>query len=168
MFICSVTLTKEKIALLLAICLMIILLSGVCISFFTSERYDTHSERRGFLEQYGWKTADKPCFKETVTLPKTVEELSADYETLQNRQGFSIVPYLGKTLKKYTYTVTNYPNSPASVYANVLLYRGNIVACEIVCPDFKNGFIEPVIRENVPAGQDVILKEHNHKRGTTL
>ena len=168
MFICSVTLTKEKIALLLAICLMIILLSGVCISFFTSERYHTHSERRRFLEQYGWQTADKPFWKETVTLPGKIEELPVDYETLQNRQGFSMIPYLGKTLQKYTYTVTNYPDSQATVYANVLLYRGSIVACEIVCPDFKNGFIEPVISEQVSASQDVILKEHNHKEGTRL
>ncbi len=157
MLIYSVTLTKEKLAFLLAISLTVILLLGIGISMVTSEHYYSHTARRRFLEQYGWKTGNKTFFKETMTLPANPEDFSKEYEELQNRQGLTLVPYLGKTLQKYTYPVTNHPNAKAPVYANVLLYRGRIVACDIVCPDFQNGFLEPVIQENVPATEDIIL-----------
>ena len=168
MFICSVTLTKEKLALILAICLIATLLLGIGLSCTKTERHCSHSARRRFLEQYGWQTDDKPFSKETLTLSREWEAADTEYEALQNRQGFSLVPYLGKTLQKYTYKVTNHPECQSQVYANLLLYRGKIVACDILCPDFQNGFIEPVIRENVPINQDVILKKYSNRKGNKL
>ena len=148
MFICSITLTKERIAFLLAVFLVVLLVLGTGISYFSAERYLSHSARRRFLEQYGYETEATPFSKETLTLPRQGDEWYLQYEALQNQQGLTLSPYFGKTVKKYTYRITNYPDTAATVYANLFLYRGRIIACDLLCPDVKNGFLEPLIPQN--------------------
>lgn len=150
MFICSVTLTKERIALLLALFLILLLVLGTLTSFLSAERLLTNQGRRQFLTDQGLHPAKSAYQIEAITLPTDFDTYLSDYEVLQQSQGLSLLPYGGKRVKKYTYRIA-FPDYDKPVYANLLLYRGVLIACDLTCPDFQDGWIRPLL-QTTPEG----------------
>jgi hypothetical protein len=64
----------------------------------------------------------------------------AAYNELQRTQGLDLTPYAGKTVERYTYTVTNYNGFDGTVLANLLVYRGRVIGGD-VCSADTNGFL---------------------------
>ena len=62
------------------------------------------------------------------------------YNELQLKQGFDLTPYLGETLERYIYCVTNHPDRPKGCQADLYVYDGEVVAGDVVCTG-ANGFI---------------------------
>lgn len=147
MFICSVTLTKERIALLLAIALILLLISGVFLSPHSEETLRTNDDRRQFLQSHGITAEKKPYRTETLRLPQEFDSFFEEYEALQKKQGLSLLPYRGKSVKKYTYRILDNPDSEMPVYANLWIRGGKLVACDLACPDFHNGWVKPLLSE---------------------
>ncbi len=147
MFICSVTLTKARIALILAIVLMLMLILGVFLSPRTENTFRTNGERKQFLESHGLAPDKTPYRTETLRLPQTLDSFLEEYEALQKSQGLSLLPYCGKTVKKYTYLILSYPNCDKPVYANLLVSGKKLVACDLTCPDFREGWVKPLLPE---------------------
>lgn len=145
MFICSITLTKERIALLLVICLVILLIAGVLVSSVRYDNFRSNKARIHFLKAYIPLVDDKPFSTETLTLPDRFDSLWESYEALQIEQGFSLVSYRGKQVTKYTYLLPDDPQNASPVYANLLVYRGKLIACDLTCPDFQSGWVKPLI-----------------------
>ena len=145
MFIYSITLTKEKILLWLVLFLLLVLIAGTGISSFSADCYFTNASRRRFLLDAGWQTQSKAFSKETLTLPSKLDDFYIEYEALQNQQGLSLLPYLGKNVKKYTYRITNTPEDGQPAFANLLCYRGKLVACELVRPSLQAGSLSPIL-----------------------
>ena len=58
---------------------------------------------------------------------------------MQARQGFDLERLKGKRVKQVTYTVTNYPDG-TDVVADLLVYRGNVVAGDISSMKTDGGF----------------------------
>ena len=94
----------------------------------------SNEERVAYLESLGWQVAPEPLETLQFLLPETLEEPYLSYNTLQMAQGFDLTAYCGKQLSRYTYTVTNYPNRPAGVQANLYLCEDIPVAGDIFCP----------------------------------
>ncbi|MFR4757027.1 MAG: DUF4830 domain-containing protein [Evtepia gabavorous] len=69
----------------------------------------TNADRVAFLEGYGWIVSQEPAAVEDIRLPDTFDASYDEYLSLQKSQGFDLSQYAGKTVKRYTYQVSNYP-----------------------------------------------------------
>lgn len=145
MFIYSFTLTKEKLAFLLAIILIVLLVCGVLISFLQEDSLLTNRGRVAFLQSYGLSPIKSPYSIQTLTLPISFDQFYEEYEVLQKKQGLSLMPYQGKKVKKYTYQIINDTAKP--LFANLFLKGRKLIACDLTCPDFKEGWVKPLLPE---------------------
>ena len=62
---------------------------------------------------------------------------------MQKKQGLDLEKYKGKTAKRYSYVVTNYPGVPEGVRANMVVYNDKIIAgdiCSLELDGFMHGF----------------------------
>ena len=59
---------------------------------------------------------------------------------MQQLQGLDLSDYKRKSVTRYTYLITNYPNYEGKVYANLLIYKDRVVGGD-VCSADVNGFI---------------------------
>ncbi len=93
-------------------------------------------EPSAYLESLGWEVED--CIScESFVLADTVGE---DYLALQREGGFDISGYVGCTLVRYTYPVTNYPTGEENVLADLLVYEGRVVGGDLRSADL-DGFL---------------------------
>ena len=99
-----------------------------------------NEDRIGFLRQFGWEVSPEETESEQVTIPAEFDKVFAGYNEIQKRQGLDLSKYKGKTMMRYTYDVTNYPDYEGKVQANILVYRGKVIGGDICSADI-NGFI---------------------------
>lgn len=109
----------------------------------------TNEQRVTYLNGLGWEVDAEPLESLKLTLPDKMEEPYLSYNALQLRQGFDLTPYLGETLERYTYRVTNYPDHPKGCQADVYVYDGAVVAGDVICAG-ANGFIDTL---DFPTGE---------------
>ena len=101
----------------------------------------TNEERVAYLNSLSWEVDEEPLEALRLTLPEEMAEPYRSYNELQLRQGFDLTPCLGKTLERFTYRVTNYPDHPKGCQADLYTCDGVIVAGDIICTG-ANGFID--------------------------
>ncbi|MDD3347283.1 DUF4830 domain-containing protein [Oscillibacter sp.] len=104
----------------------------------------TNEERVTYLESLGWQVESEPVETLQLLLPKKLEEPYLSYNDLQLTQGYDLSPCCGKRLSRYTYAVTNYPDRPSGVQANLYLCEDLPVAGDIFCPD-ADGFQDTLV-----------------------
>ena len=154
MFVCSVrasTLRFIGVAVLCAVLLFgtLILSDGrlVAAASGTSVSYtgaDTDAGRIDFLEKQGWSVKREVVEEATFTLPEEFDRGRPGYNEIQKTQGLDLSRYRKKKVTRYTYEVTNYPNYEGTVYANLIVYRGRIIAADLSSAD-PLGFVTGVI-----------------------
>ncbi len=102
--------------------------------------------RIGFLGAFGWETGPQPASIEEVVIPETFGEVYAQYNELQKAQGLDLAKYAGKTVRRYTYEVLNYPGAEDTVYADLLIYKNRVIGadvCSAKLAGFMHGLIAP-------------------------
>ncbi len=101
-----------------------------------------------YLASFGWETAPEPLEIREVRLPEEFDDVYQNYNAIQRGQGFDLTPYAGKRVKRWTFTITNYPGEPADgvIRANVLVWRGKIIGGD-VCSVRLDGFMHGFARE---------------------
>lgn len=104
------------------------------------ENVKTSEDRIRFLSQFGWQVQETPLQETTVTIPAEFDKVFLAYNNIQQQQGLDLGTYQKKTVERYTYTVTNYPDYTGKVYANLLIYRGRVIGGDICAADVT-GFI---------------------------
>jgi hypothetical protein len=62
---------------------------------------------------------------------------------IQKKQKLNLEKYKGKTAKRYTYVITNYPDTTETVYLNLIIYKNKVIAGD-VCSADVNGFIHGI------------------------
>jgi len=97
-----------------------------------------------FLKQYGWVVDEEPIEECEITIPKEFDKVLSTYNEIQKQQGLDLTKYQRKSTKRYTYKVTNYPNYEGTVYANIITYRGKVIAGDICSADSR-GFIHTLL-----------------------
>lgn len=105
-----------------------------------------NDSRIAFLGAFGWETAEQPSSIEEVVIPKTFGEVYAQYNELQKTQGLDLEKYAGKTVRRYTYEVLNYPGADDTVYADLLIYKNRVIGadiCSAKLAGFMHGLIAP-------------------------
>lgn len=104
------------------------------------ERIRSNEDRIAFLAQFGWEVSAEPTESTTVTVPREFDKVFAAYNELQRTQGLDLTGYGGRTVERYTYTVTNYQGYEGTVLANLLVYRGRVIGGDI-CSAEQSGFL---------------------------
>ena len=105
----------------------------------------SNEERIAFLAQFGWEVEQTPNESTTVTVPAEFDKVFAAYNELQRKQGLDLSDFSGRTVERYTYTVTNYQGYEGTVYANLLIFRGRVIGGDICTAD-SNGFLHGFAR----------------------
>lgn len=152
MVMVTAKLSKQKLLLIAALLVVVVVVLCLCLhgSGNSSETPDTAQEpvavdvktnegRVAFLASFGWEVAEEPVQTQEVRVPTEPNEVFQRYNELQISQGYDLTQYSGKTLRRYVYTVTNYPAADGGpYYATVLVYK-NEVAGGDVCSAAQNG-----------------------------
>ena len=152
MFIWSITLTKEKIALLLAVLLIFTLIAGICVTYLQEDSLRTNTGRIRLLARCGLSSDSSPVSVQSFKIPQEFDAFFREYEALQQKQGLSLLPYCKKTVKKYTYLVSEADQKP--LYANLFIKNGTLIACDLTCPDLTEGFVKPLLLHTKTAQEE--------------
>lgn len=105
----------------------------------------TPEDRLAYLESYGWLVSQEPLAVEELLVPKEMGSEYDDYLALQKSQGFDLAKYAGKTVKRYTYQILNYPTGEQGVQVSLLMYKNTVVAADVLSPAL-NGFMHGLAR----------------------
>lgn len=152
MFIYSVRASSVRFFGFIAIVLVLLfgavsVLDGgtVYASSDSSVSYDgmsTDEARLAFIRQFGLEVDESSMTSEAFTMPDSFDRVILGYNELQKRQGLDLSKYAKKRVTRYTWRVTNY-NCDGEVYANLFIYRGRVVACDVSSAD-PTGFVLPL------------------------
>ena len=97
-----------------------------------------------FFKKYGFELSDSTLETANVTLPSELTPVYENYNTLQIQAGLDIMPYLGKTVKRYTFAVLNFPfETDSPVRANALVYNGKIIAIDLMTVNSDGFMLSP-------------------------
>ena len=111
------------------------------------EKIRDNDDRIEFLSQFGWKVEDEPLETVEVVIPTEFDTVFAGYNEIQKAQGLDLGKYKKKTVTRYTYEVTNYPDYNGTVHANVIVYRNRVIGGDICTADV-DGFIHGFEKNN--------------------
>ena len=101
----------------------------------------TNEERVAYLEGLGWQVEPQPIETLDLQLPEKLEGEWDAYAKLQKGQGLPFSEFAGQAVKRYTYTVTNYPGRSQGVQANLYICEDRPAAGDIFCAG-ADGFQE--------------------------
>ena len=153
MFICTVRAQTVRFAGVL--CLALAILFGVAViadagaaivppeetvETVSFSRVKTDEDRLKLLTDLGWKTTGEVVEEESFTLPETFDRVLLGYNEIQKDQGLDLIRYRKKKVTRYTYEITNYPDYEGRVYANLIVWRGRVIAGDISSAD-PMGFV---------------------------
>ncbi len=113
---------------------------GEDVNHISYEKIKTNEDRIGFLASFGWQVEAEPTEATTVKIPTTFDKVFSTYNELQKQQNLDLSKFSGKTVERYTYTVTNYEGYEGTVFANLFVWRGRVIGGDICTAD-TNGFI---------------------------
>ena len=140
MFIYTAKFSKKKAViflLLLAVVLcLIIVLAGhhdmeKSADDAFSQAAETNERRVEYLNSFGWEVSDEPVEEQQIVIPKEFSSVYDEYNEIQKKQGFDLADYAGLDAVRYTYEVRNYPDYSGRVCANLILYKGRVIAGDI-------------------------------------
>ncbi len=149
MFIITAKFDRKKLILgalvlvvLAAAVLLLVLPSGDSASAGSFDAVvKTNEQRVRYLESFGWKVSPEPIEEQAVTIPRDFSRVYAAYNTLQQKQGFDLKKYAGLQAVRYTYEITNHPSASDRVVADMIVYRGAVIAADVQCVSAE-GFME--------------------------
>ncbi len=104
---------------------------------------NTNEDRVGFIESLGIMVKDAPVSDEVFTAPDSFDRILAGYNEVQKAQGLDLTKYRGKRITHYAYEVENF-DYEGKVYANLYVYKGRIVGCDISSLD-GGGLLSPLV-----------------------
>lgn len=107
---------------------------------FNFSKIKTNEDRIAFLTQFGWTVQSNPIEEVSLTIPAEFDKVFVSYNELQKQQGLDLSKYKRKSVTRYTYIVTNYPDYSGTVYANIIVYRGRVIGGDICTADIC-GFV---------------------------
>ena len=136
--------------------LAVLVLIAIAVSaFFLIPRGE---KRQTFPGMTGEAEAE-PQYVREVVIPAKFNDVYAAYNTMQQAQGFDLLPYAGEKCTQYRYRITNYPNTPDGVFATLLVFEGNIIGGDVASgaeDGFMHGFAADSARYEMPKS---VIKE---------
>ena len=115
--------------------------SGAVVSTSASPKgVKSNDDRVAYLESYGWTVDSEAVSVEELVIPEEFDDTYTQYLALQSAQGFDLTKYAGKRVKRYAYTITNYPSGETGVQAGLLVYKNTVIGGEVLSSQM-DGFI---------------------------
>lgn len=110
-----------------------------------SIKASTPEERMSFLSQYGWEVNEEPTEVTEIIIPAEFDDTYTAYNEIQKAQGFDLSAYAGVRVKRWTYSVNNYPGyeNKNCIRVNMLVYDGLVIGgdvCSVELDGFMHGF----------------------------
>ena len=109
-------------------------------------RYDGADDKDGriaFLAQFGIEVNSESESEEAFTMPEDFDRVILGYNELQKAQGLDLSKYEKKKVTRYSYEVTNCQEGDGAAIANLIVYRGRVIACDYSSAD-PSGFVKPL------------------------
>ncbi len=100
---------------------------------------ETEEQRLAYLTELGWTVNTQPIETLDLQLPSPLDGEWENYAALQEQQGLPFRQFAGQTVRRYTYTVTNFPNVEKGVQVNLYVSGGQLIGGDVVATG-KNGF----------------------------
>ena len=110
------------------------------VSSYNFSKIKSNDDRIEFLKQFGWTVESTAVEEKNVTIPNEFDKVFVGYNDLQRQQGLDLSKYKNKSVTRYTYKITKYPDYEGTVYANILVYRGKVIGGD-VCSAASDGFV---------------------------
>lgn len=141
---------KKHIFKIISVILTAVIILLLFMYFNKGEKVNTNlksnSERVTFLNNYGYIVSPKPNTEE-IKIPENFGEIYEEYNNLQISQGFDLSKYKGEECTLFSYTVLNYPDYAENVNANLIIYHGILIGCDLTLNE-ENGFTKALITTN--------------------
>ena len=135
MMVMTAKVNLKKIAILLGVLVLAVIalaaLLGNSSQPTAAGAVSDNDARVRFLQDLGWEAAATPVESGRVKIPAEPSEVFDRYAQLQKSQGYDLAPYAGKTVMRYVYQITNYPDATEPVYATLLVYKDQIIGGDI-------------------------------------
>lgn len=113
------------------------------VSLYTAETAD---DRLKFISDLGWIVDEEPVEVRQIAIPQEFDDVYSNYNEIQLSQGYDLTKYAGRSAKRWTYIIRNYPDVSSDedyVRINLLVCDGKIIAgdvCSIKLDGFMHGF----------------------------
>lgn len=157
MFVVSVSSKRfKKIALCLG---LVIALAGGILIYVCSLRAENNADNISitnnivdgseglldFISSYGWEVVREPEDVREVIIPVEFDDVYTNYNSIQTAQGYNLEKYAGERVKKWTFTVLNYPQyeNRDCIKINLLVFEGKVIGgdvCSVELDGFMHGF----------------------------
>ncbi|GHU54771.1 hypothetical protein FACS1894132_09900 [Clostridia bacterium] len=137
------TWTRNLIAGALAIAVML----GIILLIFHNKAnidtnlYNKNFNRISYINLQGWNIDENAYSEQDIIIPEKFNEIYKKYNNIQQKQGWDLSDYKGKSVTEYVYKIKNYNNGEDNVYARVLVISNRIIGGDIFKME-QNGFIK--------------------------
>ena len=107
---------------------------------------ETADDRLAFISELGWIVDEEPIEIRQIAIPQEFDEVYDNYNEIQLSQGYDLTEYAGRSAKRWTYVIRNYPDVSADedyIRINLLVCDGKIIGgdvCSIRLDGFMHGF----------------------------
>ena len=113
------------------------------VSLYTAETAD---DRLKFISDLGWIVDEDPVEVRQIAIPQEFDDVYSNYNEIQLSQGYDLTKYAGRSAKRWTYIIRNYPDVSENedyVRINLIVCDGKIIGgdvCSIKLDGFMHGF----------------------------
>ena len=113
-----------------AVIFMLIMARGL---FLPGTEFDLNSTegREAYLNSLGWEIKTESEAFRTVIVPDKLEGIMAQYNRMQQAQGYDLSLHLGESCSQYSYELTNYTDAEGTVLVTLYIQDGNLIAADI-------------------------------------
>lgn len=92
----------------------------------------TEEDRLNFIKSFGWEVQTEPVEVMEMIVPTEFDNVYNQYNYIQKLQGYDLLRFKGKRIKRWTYRVTNYPGKPnETVNINILIYNEKVIGGDV-------------------------------------
>ena len=98
-----------------------------------------------FISTFGWEVDEEPDEVREVIIPAEFDDVYNNFNAIQLKQGYDLQKYAGERVKRWTYTIKNYPEyvDQECIKINILVYKGEVIGgdvCSVRLDGFMHGF----------------------------
>lgn len=140
--------TKKK-ALLIVFAVAAIVLLFILLKNNADTKPDlrTTEGRQMFLQDLGWEIDPDSESHKSVLIPQELSGVMAEYNKMQQNQGFDLSKHPGERCEQYIYRLTNYPAEDEVVLVTLYIQGKELIAADIHSTAM-NGFMHGIIKTN--------------------
>lgn len=120
--------------------------SKVTIKKVSLHTAETADDRLKFISDHGWIVDEEPVEVRQIAIPQEFDDVYSNYNEIQLSQGYDLTKYAGRSAKRWTYIIRNYPDVSENedyVRINLIVCDGKIIGgdvCSIKLDGFMHGF----------------------------